>query len=72
MTNYSVNKKAADYVKNNGDGDAEEEDASKWSLYQLANWMNSNNIDYNKVMKKIADVVIKTCISCEPHITSTY
>ena len=36
LTNYSVNKKAEDYVKN---GDANEDeggsDASKWNLYQL-------------------------------------
>ena len=70
LTNYSVNKKADCYVKNNGE--EEEEDASKWSLLQLSNWMNSNSIDYNKVMNRIKDVVIKTCISCEPHITSTY
>jgi len=34
LTNYSVNKKADDYVKNNGDDD-EGEDASKWSLLML-------------------------------------
>ena len=32
LTNYSVNKKADEYVKNNGDDDGEGEDASKWNL----------------------------------------
>ena len=32
LTNYSVNKKADDYVKNNGGAEDEGEDASKWSL----------------------------------------
>jgi len=32
LTNYSVNKKADDYVKNNGADEDEGEDASKWSL----------------------------------------
>ena len=34
LTNYSVNKKADDYVKNDG----EDEDASKWNLCQLSKW----------------------------------
>jgi len=34
-----VNKKADDYVKNNGENDDEGEDASKWSLLQLSRWM---------------------------------
>ena len=46
LTNYSVNKKADDYVKNNGGEDDEGEDASKWSLLQLSRWMTNNGIDY--------------------------
>jgi hypothetical protein len=35
LTNYSVNKKAEDYVKSGaaGGGDEEDEDASKWNLF---------------------------------------
>jgi tubulin polyglutamylase TTLL4 len=37
LTNYSVNKKADDYVKSGVDDDGE--DASKWSLfYRLRRW----------------------------------
>lgn len=72
MTNYSVNKKADDYVKNNGDDDAEGEDASKWNLLQLSKWMINAGIDYHQVMNRIKDVIIKTCIAHEPHITATY
>jgi hypothetical protein len=34
--------------------------------------MNKNGIDYNKVLNRIKDVVIKTCIAHEPQITGTY
>jgi len=41
-------------------------------LYQLANWFSKNNIDYNSVLSRIKDVVIKTCIAHEPQITGSY
>ncbi len=31
--------------------------------------MNKNGIDYNKVMNRIKDLVIKTCIAHEPQVT---
>ena len=71
LTNYSVNKRADDYVKASGKDD-EQEDASKWNLYQLSQWMGKNGIDYNKVMGRVKDVAIKTCIAHEPQITGTY
>jgi hypothetical protein len=42
LTNYSINKKADDYVKAEGD-----EDASKWNLMQLRNFFQKNGINYN-------------------------
>lgn len=67
LTNYSINKRADDYVKAEGD-----EDASKWNLMQLRNWFSKNGINYNQVFNRIKDVVIKTCIAHEPQITSSY
>ena len=61
LTNYSINKRADDYVKAEGD-----EDASKWNLMQLRNWFSKNGINYNQVFNRIKDVVIKTCIAHEP------
>lgn len=63
-----MNKKADDYVKsgaNNGDED-DGEDASKWNLFQLRKWFAKNGIDFTKIMNRIKDVVIKTCIAHEP------
>lgn len=71
LTNYSVNKKADDYVKSGADAE-DGEDASKWNLFQLANWFNKNGIDFKQIMNRIKDVVIKTCIAHEPQITGTY
>jgi tubulin polyglutamylase TTLL4 len=68
LTNYSVNKKSEDFVKSgakDGDGD-EGEDASKWNLHQLKNWMDKNGIDYEAVRQRMKDVIIKTCIAHEP------
>ena len=68
LTNYSVNKKADDYVKSGTTGqDADdEEDASKWNLFQLKKWFQRNGVDFQKIMNRIKDVVIKTCIAHEP------
>lgn len=67
LTNYSVNKKADDYVKSAAaDGAEDGEDASKWNLFQLAKWFTRNGYDYNKIKSRIKDVAIKTCIAHEP------
>lgn len=64
LTNYSVNKRADDYVK--ADGDMDDTNACKWNLLQLAKWFEQNGIDYSQVFTRIKDVVIKTLISHEP------
>ena len=43
LTNYSINKRADDYVKAEGDT----EDASKWNLYQLKQHFQKIGINYN-------------------------
>jgi hypothetical protein len=48
------------------------EDASKWNLYQLRHWSSKYCINYNQILNRIKDVVIKTCIAHEPQITGTY
>lgn len=68
LTNYSVNKKSEDFVKSGAkenDGN-EGEDASKWNLHQLRNWMEKIGIDYEAVRQRMKDVIIKTCIAHEP------
>jgi len=46
LTNYSVNKKADDYVKS-GENEDENDNASKWNLMQLANWFTENGVEWN-------------------------
>ena len=66
LTNYSVNKKNEDYVRNNGangGNPGEEEDtenASKWNLAQLKQYFEKVGINFKTVMHRIKDVVIKT------------
>lgn len=69
LTNYSINKRADDYVKAEGK-EGQEEEACKWNLMQLRNFFEKNGVNYNQVLNRIKDVVIKTCIAHEPQITS--
>ncbi|XP_071164164.1 tubulin polyglutamylase TTLL5-like isoform X48 [Mytilus edulis] len=63
LTNYSVNKKSDDYVKND---DPEVEDyGNKWSLGALLRYLRSHGKDTAALMMKIEDVIIKTIISVE-------
>lgn len=65
LTNYSVNKRADDYVKADNEED-DDENACKWNFYQLRKWFEKNGIDFNTVLNRIKDVVIKTLIAHEP------
>lgn len=47
LTNYSINKRADDYVKAEGNATEDQEDASKWSLMQLKNFFAKNGINYS-------------------------
>ena len=77
LTNYSINKKNEDYVKNTGANggnnaaDDDDENASKWNLAQLKAHFEKTGINFATVMYRIKDVIIKTLQSVEPHIVST-
>ena len=67
LTNYSVNKKNANFLQNN---DASQDNyGSKWSLTAFWKYWKSNGIDDSKIRRRIEDVVIKSVISGE-HIMS--
>ena len=74
LTNYSVNKNSDEFVKPTsnaaGNGVANVEDASKWTLTQLKQYFRDHNIDDDQVMEDIKDCCIKTLIAAEPHIAS--
>ena len=74
LTNYSINKKAENYVQNsNGDenqDDGEGGGASKWSYKQLKDHIIESGQDWEAVDSEINDVIIKTVISIEPAVVS--
>ncbi|XP_067680979.1 tubulin polyglutamylase TTLL5-like isoform X1 [Haliotis asinina] len=63
LTNYSVNKKSQDYVRND-DPDVEDY-GNKWSLGALLRYLRSQGRDTAALMMRIEDVIIKTIISVE-------
>jgi tubulin polyglutamylase TTLL4 len=80
LTNYSVNKKAEQYVKNTntdaiackgGETQAPQETetmACKLSFLQLKEEYRKMGVDYAEVFSRIKDVIIKTVISVEQPI----
>ncbi|XP_048734056.1 tubulin polyglutamylase TTLL5-like isoform X6 [Ostrea edulis] len=63
LTNYSVNKKSDDYVKND-DPDVEDY-GNKWSLGAFLRYIRSRGRDTAALMMRIEDVIIKTIVSVE-------
>mmetsp|Transcript_81218 Transcript_81218/g.143219 ORF Transcript_81218/g.143219 Transcript_81218/m.143219 type:complete len:816 (+) Transcript_81218:109-2556(+) len=49
-----------------------EEQASKWSLRQLQDYLTANGKDYKLAMARIEDLIIKTLISAEPQIVNMW
>ena len=72
LTNFSINKKAENYVKNTGEKDEEKEPemSSKWSLEELREEYTKMGIDYDEVFKNIKYLCIKTLMAVEPQITT--
>merc|ERR1711976_779960 len=68
LTNYSVNKKSNDYVKND-DPDVEDF-GNKWSLGAMLRYLRSQGKDTTAMMMRIEDVVIKTLLSAEVPIAT--
>ncbi|KAM4626384.1 tubulin monoglutamylase TTLL4 [Discoglossus pictus] len=67
LTNYSVNKKNADY-KSNSDQTACQ--GHKWALSALWSYLNQKGFSSDKIWDKIKDMVIKTIIASEPYVNS--
>lgn len=75
LTNFSVNKKASNYVPNqNANLDElnfdEPNNSSKWCLKQLRAEYAKMGVDFGQVFDRIKDVIIKTLIAVEPHIVT--
>ena len=72
LTNYSVNKKAANYMANQGKPKDQSADkfSYKWPLSALKEEFVSLGIDYDLVFGRVKDLVVKTMISVEAEIVS--
>ncbi|XP_025104519.1 tubulin polyglutamylase TTLL5-like isoform X3 [Pomacea canaliculata] len=68
LTNYSINKKSRDYVKND-DPDVEDY-GNKWSMGAMLRYLRSLGKDTTALMMKIEDAVIKTILSVELSIAT--
>jgi tubulin polyglutamylase TTLL5 len=60
LTNYSVNKKNANFLQNNDA--AQDGYGSKWSLSALWKYCKNNGIDEVMIRRRIEDVIIKTML----------
>ncbi|CAO2625004.1 Tubulin monoglutamylase TTLL4 [Lemmus lemmus] len=67
LTNYSVNKKNAEYQAN---ADETACQGHKWALKALWNYLSQKGINSDAIWEKIKDVVVKTIISSEPYVTN--
>lgn len=63
LTNYSINKKSANFVQSN---DLNNDDFGfKWSLSAFCKHLEQINIDMDLFWSRIYDVIIKSIVSCE-------
>ena len=78
LTNYSVNKHSAAYVKAEVDSDEDSDTTasatapatSKWSLADLRRHLNSIGVDFGEIFEKIKALAVKTIIAAEPVLCS--
>ncbi|KAL4463103.1 hypothetical protein ABPG74_007104 [Tetrahymena malaccensis] len=71
LTNYSVNKKSENFVKNSDVNDSGQ--GSKWSLKAWKEYLiQSIGLEAKDLLlKKMEDVIIKTCIAVEPYMNDS-
>ncbi|KAF6723338.1 Tubulin polyglutamylase TTLL4 [Oryzias melastigma] len=67
LTNYSVNKKNAEYQTNSDDKACQ---GHKWALKALWQFLGSRGVNTSRIWEKIKDIVIKTVIASEPYVHS--
>jgi tubulin polyglutamylase TTLL4 len=68
LTNYSVNKKAQNYISNQGQQTQNDTFSYKWPLSALKSNYEALGINFEDVMQRVKDVVIKTIIAVEPEV----
>ena len=70
LTNYAINKDAADFKIT--DQDIEDGTSSKRTLDTVYKRLSDDGVDVNLLKLKIADLIIKTLISCQPDLLHNY
>jgi hypothetical protein len=69
LTNYSINKKAENFAKNEG-GEEADDSGDKWSTRALRAYFQKNGIDDKAVWADIKDVIVKTIIMAESFVVT--
>jgi phosphoenolpyruvate carboxylase len=70
LTNYSVNKKNANFLQNNDA--ATDNYGSKWSLSAFWKYCKNNGVDVDTIKRRIEDVIIKTILSAEHQMSKAF
>jgi len=69
LTNYSINKKSANYLSNE---EAKEAQGHKWTLKTLWRHFDAEGIDHSVIWEKIKDLMIKTILSAESSMVNLF
>jgi hypothetical protein len=69
LTNYSINKKNVKYHQNDEE-ENEDDYGFKWSLTALIKHLKTIGCNTDSLWEKITDIIIKSIISGEKHISS--
>ena len=70
LTNFSVNKKSEQFIKNVNAN--EDQVGNKWSLKALFKKYKELGIDGTKILEKIKDIIVKTLIAVETPMQQVY
>lgn len=72
LTNYAVNKHNENFIANQNTSEESAEDASKWSLQQLAEYINGQGKDWNAVWESMQQLIVKSLMSVQPVLRNNY
>ena len=70
LTNYAINKDSSGFKI--GDDDIEQETSSKRTLDSVFRRMEKDGVDIDLLKLKIADLIIKTLLSCQQSLLHNY